>query len=210
MSILLVEDHEMVATALADTLKTHHGFRVVGITADVVAALDIVGSEPVDVVCLDLRLGDGFDATTSIPRIIERSPSTKVLVLSAWSDDWSVARAVEAGCHGYLVKDQSVADLVAALHALQRGEAAFGPAVMNRVLRLLRPGTSSTETLTPRETEVLQRLADGTPTDQIAADLFVSVNTVRNHIHNIIRKLNVHSRLEAVSTGIRNGLIQVR
>ena len=81
---------------------------------------------------------------------------------------------------------------------------------MNRVLRLLRPGSTSAETLTPRETEVLQRLADGTPTDQIAADLFVSVNTVRNHVHNIIRKLNVHSRLEAVSTGIRNGLIQVR
>jgi len=82
--------------------------------------------------------------------------------------------------------------------------------VMNRVLRLLRPGSASTETLTARETEVLQRLADGVPTDQIANELFVSVNTVRNHIHNIIRKLNVHSRLEAVSSGIRNGLIQVR
>jgi len=209
-SVLLLEDHEMVASALADTLRTHHGFRIVGTTGDLGAALQLLGTEHVDVVTLDLRLADGQDATAAIPRILERSPHTKILVLSAWSDDWSVARAVEAGCHGYLVKDQSITDLVAALHALLRGEAAFGPTVMNRVLRLLRPGTASTETLTTRETEVLQRLADGVPTDQIATELFVSVNTVRNHIHNIIRKLNVHSRLEAVSAGIRNGLIQVR
>ena len=200
----------MVASALADTLRTHHGFQIVGTTGNLEAALTMLETQRVDIVMLDLRLADGQDATAGIPRILQHSPDTKVLVLSAWSDDWSVARAVEAGCHGYLVKDQSISDLVAALHALLRGEAAFGPTVMNRVLRLLRPGTTSTETLTARESEVLQRLADGVHTDQIATELYVSVNTVRNHIHNIIRKLNVHSRLEAVSTGIRNGLIQVR
>jgi len=208
--ILLLEDHDMVASALADTLRTNHGFQVIGTTGDLEQALAMVAAQPVDIVILDLRLADGQDATLGIPRILQQSPTTKILVLSAWSDDWSVARAVEAGCHGYLVKDQSITELVAALHALVRGEAAFGPMVMNRVLRLLRPGSASTETLTARETEVLQRLADGVPTDQIANELFVSVNTVRNHIHNIIRKLNVHSRLEAVSSGIRNGLIQVR
>jgi DNA-binding NarL/FixJ family response regulator len=81
--------------------------------------------------------------------------------------------------------------------------------VLSRVLKLLRPGTVQAETLTARETEVLRRLADGLTTEQIAADLYVSVNTVRNHVNNIIRKLNVHSRLEAVSYAIRNGLIRV-
>lgn len=208
--IIILDDHVMVATALADVLQTNHGIRVVGTTRDVAGALALLDLHRVDLVVLDLRLADGQDATLAIPQILQRSPATRVLVLSAYSDDWSVARAVEAGCHGYLVKDQSIGDLVAAIDALLRGEAVFGPSVLHRVLKLLRPGPSSPETLTPRETEVLQRLADGMPTDQIAADLFVSVNTVRNHIHNVIRKLNVHSRLEAVSTGIRNGLIQVR
>jgi two-component system response regulator DevR len=137
------------------------------------------------------------------------SPDTKVLVLSAWGDDWSVSRAVELGCHGYLLKEQGLDDLVDGIMAVARGEATFAPAVLSRVLKLLRPGTMTSESLTSRETEVLRRLADGLTTEQIAADLYVSVNTVRNHVNNIIRKLNVHSRLEAVSFAIRNGLIRV-
>ncbi len=198
----------MVAAALADTLRAH-GFAVAGITDDGNDAVRIVQQSHIDIVILDLRLGETHDASAFIPRIINASPNTKVLVLSAWSDDWSVARAVEAGCHGYLVKDQSVKELIDGIHGVARGDAVFAPTVMSTVLKLLRPGSTSSESLTPRETEVLQRLADGSTTDLIAADLFVSVNTVRNHIHNIIRKLNVHSRLEAVATGIRNGLIQV-
>jgi DNA-binding NarL/FixJ family response regulator len=77
------------------------------------------------------------------------------------------------------------------------------------VLKLLRPGAASTESLTKREIDVLRRLADGLTTEQIATELFVSLNTVRNHVNNIIRKLNVHSRLEAVSFAIRTGLIRV-
>jgi DNA-binding NarL/FixJ family response regulator len=209
LHLLLLEDHEMVATALAACLRTE-GFTVVGTTRDGDEAVRRVAAERVDIVLLDLRLGDGLDATAFIPAIIGRSPDTKVLVLSAWSDDWSIGRAVEAGCHGYLLKEQTIDDLVGAIEALARGEAAFAPTVMSRVLRLLRPGQSSSESLTPREAEVLQRLADGATTEQISAELFVSINTVRNHVHNIIRKLNVHSRLEAVAAGIRNGLIQVR
>ena len=164
---------------------------------------------PVDVVVLDLRLADGDDTTSFIPEILMLSPDTKVLVLSAWGDDWSVSRAVEMGCHGYLLKEQGLDDLVDGIRAVARGEATFAPAVLSRVLKLLRPGTVTSEALTGRETEVLRRLADGLTTEQIAADLYVSVNTVRNHVNNIIRKLNVHSRLEAVSFAIRNGLIRV-
>jgi DNA-binding NarL/FixJ family response regulator len=209
LTVLMVEDHEMVASALADILRAESDLQVVGVTGTAAEALQVLRERPVDVVLLDLRLADGEDATALIPDVAATSPSTKVLVLSAWSDDWSVARAVEAGCHGYLLKEQAVSELVAAIRAIARGEAVFAPSVLSRVLKLLRPGTATTESLTARETEVLQRLADGAATEQIAADLFVSVNTVRNHVHNIIRKLNVHSRLEAVASGIRNGLIQV-
>jgi DNA-binding NarL/FixJ family response regulator len=209
IAVLIVDDHDMVAKALAAALDDGELCSVVGIAHTRADALDVLTTREVHVVVLDLRLADGDDTTSFIPDILMVAPDTKVLVLSAWGDDWSVSRAVEMGCHGYLLKEQGLDDLVDGIRAVARGEATFAPAVLSRVLKLLRPGTVTSEALTGRETEVLRRLADGLTTEQIAADLYVSVNTVRNHVNNIIRKLNVHSRLEAVSFAIRNGLIRV-
>lgn len=209
IDVLIVEDHDMVAQALADALTLTGRFRVVGRATSKHEALAMLATRDVHVMVLDLRLADGDDTTALIPEVLAQSPMTKVLILSAWGDDWSVSRAVEAGCHGYLLKEQGLDDLIDGISAVARGEATFAPAVLSRVLKLLRPGSGGTESLTTRETEVLRRLADGLTTEQIAADLYVSVNTVRNHVNNIIRKLNVHSRLEAVSTAIRSGLIRV-
>jgi two-component system response regulator DevR len=209
IGVLIVDDHDMVAKALAGALDDGATCTVVGIAHDRAQAMRLLTDHTVHVCVLDLRLADGDDTTAFIPDILDISPETKVLVLSAWGDDWSVSRAVEMGCHGYLLKEQGLDDLVDGIRAVARGEATFAPAVLSRVLKLLRPGSMTSETLTSRETEVLRRLADGLTTEQIAADLYVSVNTVRNHVNNIIRKLNVHSRLEAVSFAIRNGLIRV-
>ncbi len=209
IAVLIVDDHDMVARALGDALDSTGSFMVVGIAHTRAEARVHLAAHNVHVVLLDLRLADGDDTITFIPDILEMSPDTKVLILSAWGDDWSVSRAVETGCHGYLLKEQGLDDLIDGIRAVARGEATFAPVVLSRVLKLLRPGTTTSESLTGRETEVLRRLADGLTTEQIAADLYVSVNTVRNHVNNIIRKLNVHSRLEAVSYAIRNGLIRV-
>ncbi|MGE3589365.1 MAG: LuxR C-terminal-related transcriptional regulator [Ilumatobacteraceae bacterium] len=209
IGVLIVDDHDMVARALADALDDGVTCSVVGIAHTRSEASALLTAHPVDVVVLDLRLADGDDTTSFIPEILLASPDTKVLVLSAWGDDWSVSRAVEMGCHGYMLKEQGLDELLDGIRAVARGEATFAPAVLSRVLKLLRPGAMTSEALTGRETEVLRRLADGLTTEQIAADLYVSVNTVRNHVNNIIRKLNVHSRLEAVSFAIRNGLIRV-
>lgn len=208
LGVLVVDDHVMVADALAGALAADPLIRTVDVVATRLEALRAIESTHPDVVVLDLRLGDD-DMTTAIPEILTRSPSSRVLVLSAWADEWSVSRAVEGGCHGYLLKEQGLEDLVDGVRAVARGDAAFAPAVLSRVLKLLRPGQTQGEVLTSREVEVLQRLADGLTTEQIAADLYVSVNTTRNHVNNIIRKLNVHSRLEAVSVAIRNGIIRV-
>jgi DNA-binding NarL/FixJ family response regulator len=209
IDVLIVEDHDMVAQALATALTATGAVRVNGLMRTRAEAVLAITARAPDVVVLDLRLADGDDTTSLIPDLLAAAPELKVLVVSAWADDWSVSRAVEAGCHGYLLKEQGLDELVDGIRAVARGEAVFAPAVLSRVLKLLRPGTVQSETLTARETEVLRRLADGLTTEQIAADLYVSVNTVRNHVNNIIRKLNVHSRLEAVSYAIRNGLIRV-
>ncbi|MEX0846605.1 MAG: response regulator transcription factor [Ilumatobacteraceae bacterium] len=209
IDVLIVEDHQMVARALSDALAATGSFTVMGAVGTTAEALTLVSAYQPQVVVLDVRLADCDDSTAVIPDILTISPNSKVLVLSAWGDDWSVSRAVEAGCHGYLLKEQGLDDLIDGIRSVARGEATFSPAVLSRVLKLLRPGSVNAEALTTRENEVLRRLADGLTTEQIAADLFVSVNTVRNHVNNIIRKLNVHSRLEAVSYALRKGLIRV-
>jgi DNA-binding NarL/FixJ family response regulator len=209
IDVMIVEDHDMIAQALAAALVDSGSFSITSIAHTRAEAVVSLVNHPPHVIVLDLRLADGIDTTDFISEALVIAPDVKVLVLSAWGDDWSVSRAVEAGCHGYLLKEQGLDDLVEAIRSVARGDATFAPAVLSRVLKLLRPGSDTTEALTTRETEVLRRLADGLTTEQIAADLYVSVNTVRNHVNNVIRKLNVHSRLEAVSFAIRNGLIRV-
>lgn len=206
--MLIVDDHDMVAQAIAESLGARPEFDVVGVARTRDAVLERLDRHDVQVVVSEIRLNDDEDGGL-LGEILRRWPTLKVLVLSAYSDDWSVSRAVEAGCHGYLLKDQHLADLFEGITAVHEGEAAFAPSVLNRVLRLVRTDRSSATSLTAREIEVLRRLADGLTTEQIAGELFVSSNTVRNHVNNIIRKLNVHSRLEAVSHAIRTGLIRV-
>ena len=218
IGVIIVDEQAMVAEALAVAVPAL-GCRVIGVATDRVSALALVdqhsaanvgapGVERAERAGVDVVVCELIDIDRLIPQILQRSPDTKVLVLTGRTDDWSLATAVDAGCHGYVVKDQTLDELMAAISAVMSGEAAFAPAVLSRVLRMLRPGTSA-ELLTARETDVLRRLADGLTTEQIASDLYLSVNTVRNHVNSIIRKLNVHSRLEAVSAAIRRGLISV-
>ena len=211
-NLVIVEDHSMVASALAATLDAEDGFAVLATVTDpadvggVLAAL----SERVDVVLVDLRLGDAVDATEVIPLVRSLCPGAKVVILSAWSDDRSVSRVIEAGCDGYLLKDQGVGELIAALRTVMTDQPVFAPAIMKRVVGLLNPGRTGHSALSARELDVLQRLGDGASTAEIAAALYVSVNTVRNHVQSIMQKLGVHSRLEAVAHGVRTGLITVR
>ena len=207
IDVLIVEDHDMVAQALASALTAAGGFRVNGCMRSRAEAMHAINAQAPAVVVLDLRLADGDDTTSFIPDILASAPDAKVLVVSAWGDDWSVSRAVEAGCHGYLLKEQGLDELIEGIRAVARGEASFAPSVLSRVLKLLRPGTVQAETLTARETEVLRRLADGLTTEQIAADLYVSVNTVRNHIQQVLGKLGAHSKLEAVAIALREGVV---
>jgi DNA-binding NarL/FixJ family response regulator len=212
INLVILEDHSMVASALAASLESEAGFRVLATithSGDVDRVLSAL-HERVDVVLLDLRLGDGVDATDLIPMIRTHCPTAKLVVLSAWSDDRSIARVVEAGCDGYLLKDQQVAELIDAIRSVVNDQPAFAPAIMKRVVSLLSPNRNQQNALSARELDVLQRLGDGESTGDIAAALFVSVNTIRNHVQSIMQKLGVHSRLEAVAHAVRTGLITVK
>ena len=180
---------------------------VAGYATTVAAALELVARERPDVVVLDYRLpdGDGIAATIEIRR---RFPETKVILISAAADGGLLARAIDAGCAGFLPKERSRAELIAAVRAAQQGDAFVPTALLADLLGGSR-GASPEGRLTARELEVLALLAQGLSTATITERLGRSEHTVRNHVRNILGKLGAHSKLEAVTIAARDGLISL-
>ena len=210
IATLVVDDHVMLAEGVASYLNQIEDIRVVGIAGSGQAALAALAAEPVDVVLLDYRLPDtaGDELATVIA---QEWPSAKVLMITANDDDDVVVRAIKAGCHGFLPKGRTAAELLSAIRAVHAGEAVFDPTVLARALTQVnrtRVEHSRGDDLTPRERQILQLLADGLSTSKIAEKLVLSQATVRNHIQNVLAKLDTHSKLEAVTFAIRQGLVE--
>jgi len=208
--VAIIEDHGMVADALAASLAAVPDIEVAG-TATNVRDVDhfLLEHHRVDAVLLDLRLGEGVDGLSLVPRLRKHLPGVKILVLSAWSDDTSVRRALEAGCDGYLLKEQTIGDLVLGLRAVVNNEPAFAPRVTRQFLDLVMEKGKHLERLTATETEVLQHIARGHSSAEIAQRMFISVNTVRNHAQHILNKMDVRTRGAAVAAGARAGIIEL-
>lgn len=204
--VLIVEDHDMVAGALRIAISGEPGFGEVMVAKSCASAIEATAEHDFDVIVTDFRLPDG-DAPELITSLLSTKPSQRVLVVSGWSDDRSVLRAVEAGAHGYLTKTQPIEDLLAAVHEVARGDTAFAPELLGKLIRRVGASTRPGNDLTTREIEVLAGLAEGRTTQAIADSLGLSANTVRNHITSILSKLGAHSRLEAVTVGLRMGLV---
>lgn len=200
----------MVADAIAASLAAVDGIEVVGTATDVRDVDHLLLERPVvDAVLLDLRLGDGVDGLSLVPRLRKVLAGVKILVLSAWSDDHSIRRALEAGCDGYLLKEQSIDDLVLGLRAVVKHERAFAPRVTRQFIDLVLEKGQHVDRLTPTETEVLQHIARGRSSAEIARLMYISVNTVRNHAQHILNKMDVRTRGAAVAAGARAGIIQL-
>ncbi|NHC12195.1 response regulator [Motilibacter deserti] len=205
--VLVVDDHEMVASSVALVLEQEPDIEVVGIVGTLAAARERVALDPPDVVLLDHRLPDGR-GVDEIPRVKQIAPSAKIVVVTAATDDATLVAATEAGCSGFLSKSGKVDDLVAAVRAASVGEVLVSPALLSRLLpRLHRVQRGLGSDLTPRELEVLVLIAEGLGNAAIGERLSVSVNTVRNHVANILAKLGVHSKLEALAVAVREGLL---
>jgi two-component system NarL family response regulator len=165
-----------------------------------------------DVVLMDFSLpdGTGLEATRAV---LAELPNTQIIFLTIHDNDERMIAAMRSGAKGYLLKNLSVSKLLASLRALERGEAAISRTMMARVLEEFalstppaNPDSSPLVGLTSREIEVLQELADGITNQEIATRLFISENTVKNHIHNILEKLNINNRREAIDFARKNGL----
>jgi len=207
ISVLVVDDHRMVATSLSLALGQAPQLRVVATADSLAAARAALAAEPPDVVVLDEELPDGA-GVDAIEEFRAIAPDVKVILLTAAADDATLVAATEAGCSGYLMKTGSIEELEAAVRAAAAGEVLISPSLLGHlVARVRRPEERRGSDLTARELEVLRLIAEGLDNATIAERLGLSVNTVRNHVQNILSKLNVHSKLEALAVVVREGLL---
>ncbi|KQH79252.1 two-component system response regulator [Mycobacterium gordonae] len=211
-TVMVVDDHPIWRDAVARDLADD-GFNVVATADGVASARRRAAVVKPDVVVMDMRLADG-DGVEATMQVLEVSPSTKVLVLSASDERDDVLEAVKAGAAGYLVKSASKAELADAVRATAGGRAVFTPSLAGLVLGEYRriatsPNTGpATPSLTERETEVLRFVAKGLSAKQIAERLSLSHRTVENHVQATFRKLQVANRVELTRYAIEHGLDQ--
>jgi DNA-binding NarL/FixJ family response regulator len=213
ISVLVVDDHRTFAEALALAVRLERDMEaeVASTGGD---AVDIAGRDHPNVVLLDMEM-PGMGGIETIRRMRESYPDAKVVVLSAHEDDLVKARAVEAGAIGYVSKVTPLTDLPDLVRKAHRGEPILDKQERSRLLRHLRHRRHQEATerqrvnrLTPRQTEILQMLAEGTPPSEIAGRLGMSPLTMRTHIQNILTRLGVHTKLEAMALAIRHGKVK--
>jgi DNA-binding NarL/FixJ family response regulator len=188
-------------------LSAEPDLSVVGTAPTLAQARAMIVTVAPDVILLDHRLPDGL-GVDAIAELMSLRPSTKIVVLTAAAEDSMLVAATEAGCAGFILKTSPLDELVAAVRNAAAGEIVVSSELLSRLLNRLRRGHDQpAHELTTREAEILQLIAQGLTNGAIATRLFISVNTVRNHVQNILAKLDAHSKLEALSVAIRDGLI---
>ena len=210
--VLLVDDHDLFRTGLVNLLS-EQGVHVIGEAPNGETALRLVRELAPDVVVMDLNMPgiSGVDATREITTV---APRTRVLVLTISVDGTDVVDAVMAGACGYLLKDSSIQQLVAGIRAAAAGESLISPQIAAKVLQLLRAQNTAggkaeaiKADLSDRELDVLKLIAIGKDNAEIAQELFISPKTVKNHISNILMKLQIENRIQAAVYAVRSGLV---
>jgi len=198
--ILLVDDQSLIRRGLKALLKLEDTFQVVGEADNGQAAINLVQTLQPDVILMDIRMPvmDGVAATREI---YEQFPNIKVLVLTTFDDEHYLTQALQYGAAGYLLKDTPPEELAQAIQAVHKGYTHLGPGLGKKVMARIRnpaptppPGW---EELTPREQEILQLIATGASNREIAQELHITEKTVKNHVTNILSRLNLRDRTQA-------------
>jgi DNA-binding NarL/FixJ family response regulator len=213
LKLLIVDDHAIFREGLRTLLDMEEDFVVVGEASSGEEAVAMVEADPPDVILLDLHLPDG-SGSDFCSEIVEASPDTKVLILSAYDDDQEISTALVAGASGYVLKTVGGESLAENIRSVDRGEVLLGPSVAAKVVRQLgrlREETDRREetldALTPREREVFSLASRGLKNAEIADELYVSEKTIKTHLRNIYNKLNLSSKAELRLFAVKNKLI---
>ena len=210
--MLLVDDHDLFRTGLRSLLE-EQGVQVVGEAENGSEALRQVGELAPDVVIMDLKM-PGLTGVETTRRVSSIAPLSRVVVLTISADDEDVMDAVMAGACGYLLKDSSIDQLMDGIRAAAGGASLISPQIAAKLLQRLRAQSADTVAaatiraeLSERELEVLRLIANGKDNAEIARDLFISPKTVKNHISNILMKLQIDNRIQAAVYAVRSGIV---
>jgi two-component system response regulator DegU len=212
-TVLIADDHQLLRQALRRALEDS-GFRVLSEAGDGEEAVRLVQQDRPDVVVMDVTMPvlDGIQATK---QIYASEPETKIVILTMHGEDKLVSEAIEAGAVAFLSKDCSMQEVVETVRLTSSGEVLLSPALANSMLKEFDPPSQPEERsivspLTKREEEILQAVANGHSTAEVARELFISAKTVKNHLASIYSKLDSRDRTQAVLSGMRMGIVQLQ
>ncbi len=201
--VLVADDHPIVRGGIVSLLAGADDVEVVGEATDGLEAVRLAGELTPDLVLMDLRM-PGLDGDEATARILATHPRIRVVILTTYESDSSILTAIEAGASGYLLKAAPPEEILAGIRSVARGEVALAPSIAAMlVARVAKPTVS----LSPREREVLARVAQGESNPSIAASLFLSEATVKTHLLHVFEKLGVNDRTRAVTKAMELGLL---
>jgi two-component system NarL family response regulator len=214
--VLVVDDHALFRRGLQMVLEQEDDIEVVGEAGDGAEAVERAADSMPDIVLMDVRMPKrgGIDACTAIKDAV---PSAKIIMLTISDEEADLYDAIKAGASGYLLKEISIEEVAAAIRAVNEGQSLISPSMASKLLTEFASMIKRTDDrqqvptprLTDREMEVLKLVAKGLNNRDIAKQLFISENTVKNHIRNILEKLQLHSRMEAVVYAVREKLLEI-
>jgi DNA-binding NarL/FixJ family response regulator len=214
--VLIVDDHALFRRGLMLVLENEDGIEVVGEAEDGIEALAAAERLAPDVVLMDVRMPKltGIEATRALA---ESLPTTKIIVLTVSDEEADLFEAIKAGAAGYLLKEISIEEVADAIRAVVQGQTLISPSMASKLIaefsalakRADDPSSLPAPRLTDRELEVLKLVAQGLTNREIAEQLFIAENTVKNHVRNILEKLHLHSRMEAVLYAVRQNLFDL-
>lgn len=214
--VLIVDDHALFRRGLRMVLEAEDGIEVVGEAGDGAEAIARAEESVPDVVLMDVRMPkrSGIEATSQMKDLL---PNAKIVMLTISDEETDLYDAIKAGASGYLLKEISIEEVANAVRAVDAGQSLISPAMAAKLLtefatmmkKVDEPPSIPAPRLTEREMEVLRLVAKGHNNRDIAKELFISENTVKNHVRNILEKLHLHSRMEAVVYAVREKLLDI-